>query len=184
MEKPAKAVQSGAKYKTSRTSYMTNYFIVILLVVFALLVWQRFSLSFSFFPQTNSELFSDLVIFIFLLVAVYLLEEADMERMLRHYFVTNNEVIKIEGIIRKKRISIPYQSVADVRVNKGVVGRLFNFGDVEITGMKENINMRGMKRPDEIYNAIQNKIARFRGGPRIRKLVPIEEEPEEEIEEE
>ena len=184
MEKPVKAVESGTKYKTSRTSYMTNYLIFVLLVVFALLVWQRFSLNFTLSPQTNAELFYDLIIFAFLLVAVYLLEEADMERMLRHYFVTNNEVIKIEGIIRKKRISIPYQSVADVRVNKGVVGRMFNFGDVEITGMKENINMKGMKKPDEIYDAIQKKIARFRGGPRIRKLAPIEEEPEEEIEEE
>jgi len=179
MEKSVETVEKYNEYRTSRISYVPNYFIAALTIIFLLLLWQKYNLTFNTVAATNSELISDLIIFGFIVVIIYLIEEADMEKILRQYSVTNNEVVKTEGIIRKKRISIPYQSVADLKVNKGVIGRMFNFGDVEVTGVKENIKMKGMKNPEEIYRLLEKKIARFRGGPRIRKLPVIEETQEE-----
>jgi membrane protein YdbS with pleckstrin-like domain len=102
-----------------------------------------------------------------------------VERAMRQYYVTNNEVMEIEGFVRKKRTVIPYQSIADVKVVKGVAGRIFRFGDVIIAGMKESIKMKGMKNPDEIYKIMENKIALMKTGGRGRR---IEREVEEEKE--
>lgn len=169
MKESVKTVESGVKYKTSRISYVTNYSIFILLVVFLFLLWQKFNLNLDFTLRSTENMVPFLVFSASLIIASYLLEEATIERIIRQYFVTDNEVIKLEGFLRKKRVVIPYQSVADVRVTKGVIGRIFNFGDVEVTGFKDAIVVKGVKDPDEICRIIQSKISRFRGGPRIHK---------------
>jgi membrane protein YdbS with pleckstrin-like domain len=77
---------------------------------------------------------------------------------IRKYVITNNEVMKVEGILRKKKFAIPYQSIADVKMSKGVVGRIFNFGNIEIMGFKEPIHMKGIRNPDEVLRIIENKV--------------------------
>jgi uncharacterized membrane protein YdbT with pleckstrin-like domain len=170
-----KIPEKGVKYKTSRIAYIGNYLLAILIIFFLLLLIQKLNLGFFLFPKTLGQVFSTFLIIGFVGLTAYFIEEPVIERIIRHYVVTNNEVIKIEGIIRKKRIAIPYQSVADVRVTKSFVGRVFNFGNVEISGFKDSITMKGMRDPEEIYRIIQNKISRFRGGPRIRKIEYEEE---------
>ena len=102
---------------------------------------------------------SQLITLAVMLPALALLFEPEIERILRQYLITNTDVAKIEGIIIKKRIAIPYQSVADVRVIKGIAGRIFNFGNIIVKGMKDDIFMKGIKEPDIIYRMIENKIA-------------------------
>jgi membrane protein YdbS with pleckstrin-like domain len=177
MEQPIRTVEKGVRYKTSRIAYIANYFIVILLIAFLFLLSQKFKLNFNLAAASVEELIPVLTFLAFAIVAVYLAEEVDIERIIRQYVVTNNEIIKIEGVIRKKRIAIPYQSVADIKVIRGVIGRIFNFGNVEITGMKNNIIMKGIKDPEEIYRIIQNKISRFRVWSKSRKI-QIEREEE------
>jgi uncharacterized membrane protein YdbT with pleckstrin-like domain len=105
-----------------------------------------------------------------LLIMVVLFEEPEVERLLRYYTITNTEVTKIEGILRKKKYAIPYQSVADVTLNKSIIGRIFNFGTIDVIGFKEGIKMKGMKNPDEIYNMIKQRIGSSRAfHPRARK---------------
>jgi len=99
-----------------------------------------------------------------LLTITFMMEEPSIEQWRRKYIVTNNEVIKIEGILRKRRISIPHGNIADIRVKKGIWGRLFNFGDLEISGMKENISMKGIRNPDQVYKIVENKISLMREG--------------------
>jgi uncharacterized membrane protein YdbT with pleckstrin-like domain len=80
--------------------------------------------------------------------------------MVRVYFVTDREIIKEEGIIRKNKISIPLQNVADVKMEKSVVGRIFNFGNVIVTGMKETIKIKGVKNPENLYYLIKSRASR------------------------
>jgi uncharacterized membrane protein YdbT with pleckstrin-like domain len=118
------------------------------------------NLKFSLSPQDPKEYIPTVGILGFLALVIFLLEQPNIERWMRHYVITNNEIIRVEGIITKKRAAIPFQSVADVRFEKGLVGRIFNFGTVHVTGIgKDNvIIMRGMHNPEEVYNIIRNKI--------------------------
>ena len=142
-------------YKTSRISYILNYILVLMLIFFLTLVLP----STELLPLDIVPLSSELVVLAIALLALVLLFEPETERVMRQYMVTNNEVAKIEGIFVKKSFAIPYQSVADVRVIKGVIGRAFNYGDVIVKGMKEDLTMKGMREPEVLYKIIQNKIA-------------------------
>jgi len=158
-------MEKGIKYKTSRISHVTNYFLIPLVAVF---------ISFLTFLLTNSLLI-EIATYACGIIIVFLLFEPEWDKIMKEYYITNEEVMEVDGIIRKKRIVIPYQSVADVKVMKGVLGRIFNFGDVAVAGMRENIKMKGMKNADEIYKIIENKIALMKRGGAKR----IEEEKED-----
>lgn len=86
---------------------------------------------------------------------------------MRKYQITNNEVTKIEGIITKKEISIPHINIVDIKVVKGVIGRIFDFGDITVRGVKDEINMKGMRDPEVIYRIIKNKITLI-GKPKVK----------------
>jgi uncharacterized membrane protein YdbT with pleckstrin-like domain len=106
-----------------------------------------------------------LIVFILILVFISaLFEEPEVERIMRKYVITDNEIVKIEGILRKRRISVPYQSIANIDVSKGIVGRILNFGNirVEIFGGKNDFILKGIKDPTSIQNIIENRIASLR----------------------
>ena len=166
-----KIPEKGVVYKTSRVAYVSNYILLILFLLFVFLLWPFLNLNFYLLPKTPGQLFSTMVIFVFILIGTYMIEEPAVERIVRQYVVTNHEATKIEGLLRKSRISIPYQSVADIKVEQGIVGRLLNFGNVIVTGVvrsekssgAESIVMKGLRNPNEVYRVIQNKINLMRG---------------------
>lgn len=152
----------GLVYKTSRISYISNYLIITLIIVLFILLMPY--LKFNLNPRTFQEYLPTLIAFGFLILTVGLLEQPFIEQWMRQYIITNNEIIKKEGIVRKKRITIPFQNVADVKLEKGVTGRIFNFGNIHVASFnKENsILMKGVRNPEEIHNIIQNKISLMR----------------------
>ena len=147
-------------YKTSFISFLDNYVLSALAIAFLLVLSTQFELTFTFSPKTTSQLISSLTILGVILVVIILLEEPFFERMVRVYFVTDREIIKEEGIIRKNKISIPLQNVADVKMEKGVIGRIFNFGNVIVTGMKDTIKIKGVKNPENLYHLIKSKASK------------------------
>ncbi len=160
-------VTKGIKYRASRRAYVGNYFLAILITIFFYLVYVRFiyptfGITFSLFPQTIDQMVPTITILGMAAVIALLFDEPILAGIIRHYVVTNDEVIKVEGIFRKKRVVIPFGNVADISVRKSVLGRVFNYGDIEITGFKEGINMKAMVNPELIQRIIQNKINMFR----------------------
>jgi len=151
-----KIPEKGVVYKTSRIAYMQNYVIATLVVILLILIFPY--LNFTIFITTTQELISYLVVFSLIIIITFMIEEPTIERWIRKYVVSNNEVMKIEGIFRKKKFAIPYQSIADVKLSKGIVGRIFNFGNIEIMGFKEGMNMKGIRNPDEVLRMIENKV--------------------------
>jgi membrane protein YdbS with pleckstrin-like domain len=157
-----KIPEQGTTYKTSRVSYISNYVLVILALVLLALIWPYLSVKIGFTSLRDVATYA--IFALFVVGITFLMEEPSIEQIMRKYVVTNNEVIKVEGLLRKKRISIPHGNIADIRVKKGIFGRIFNFGDLEITGMRENISMKGLRNPDEIYRIIEHKVSLMREG--------------------
>ena len=148
MKNPA----NGLVYRTSRIHYFTNYFIVALVSIILIII----------FPSLDifSNLLDLIIFFALLAIASGFAEEPEWGRLFRKYVVTNNEIKKIEGLLDKKEIIIPYQSVADVTIKKSFLGRILDVGSVHVRGYKEggDIEMKGMRHPEEIQRIVQNKI--------------------------
>jgi membrane protein YdbS with pleckstrin-like domain len=152
--------------KTSRLSYLYNYFIGALAIIFLLLFIGAFGLEFSFFPKTNHSAGTTLATLGLLAIAAWVIEQPELARFMRTYIVTRDEVIEIEGILTKRKIILPYQSISEVTVRKGPIGRMLNYGDVFIGAFRtgSDINMKGIKNAHKIHELIQNRINLLRKG--------------------
>ncbi len=150
--------ERGVTLKTAKKSYVVNYILVILLVIFLSVLFPLLDIQFSLQPRTVTEIFGTVVVFGFILFIGFLMEEPFLERMTRKYIITNDEVIKIDGIVRKTRIAIPARSVSDITVHKGIFGRIFDFGDVTVRGFKNEIIIKGVSEPEVMYKIIKNKV--------------------------
>lgn len=71
------------------------------------------------------------------------------------YVVTNRRVIQIFGVFNKNVTDSSLEKVNDVKMDQSVMGRLFNFGDIEILTASE----LGINRFTFIGNPIQFKTA-------------------------
>ena len=73
--------------------------------------------------------------------------------------VTNNRIIGKSGIISRDTIDISLKSIESVDVSQTILGRIFGYGDVSITGsggIKRNIV--GIKEPEKLKQAINTAV--------------------------
>jgi uncharacterized membrane protein YdbT with pleckstrin-like domain len=185
MDIPAK----GLVYRRSYISYIENYIMVALALIFLFLLWPYLNLNFYLTPTTPQQLLETMTILLIACFLAFLIEEPSIEGYRRKYVITNHEVMKIEGIFNKKTTTIPYQSVANIKISKNILARMLNYGTVHITcvGKEGNdITMKGIKSPEEVYNIIKNKISLMRETiiRKQKKLGKLSKEEEaEELEE-
>lgn len=137
------------KYRRSRISYIHNYILVLLLLAFLYLL----------FPYVHLEnLVWMAAVGIISLISLALILEPEYERSYRYYQIEENELSMVEGIFSKKKLSLMYENITDILVSRTVRGRVLNFGDLTVTGIRNDILIRGIRNPNKIYKYIREKI--------------------------
>ena len=161
MEEPKEIV-----LKTSRIYFLVNYILAALVIVFILLLYFTFGLKFTLFPKTQSEIVQTFIFLIVIGVAVAFIEQPEWARFRTKFIITMNEVIKHEGILNKERVILPYATVADIRVEKSLLGRILNYGTLSVSSFKagSDIIMKGIRYPEKIHVMIQNRVNLVREG--------------------
>ncbi len=166
---------------TSRIHFMGNYFIALLTIIFLVLAYTSFGLTFTLFPKAQSELVSTLVVLGIVGIAVAMIEQPEWEKFRTKFHVTMNEVIKEEGILRREKVVLPYATVADIRVSKGFLGRFLDYGTISVSSFKtgSDMVMKGVRNPDKVHSMIQNRVNMLREG-QLQMIGRTEKEPKTE----
>lgn len=174
MEKESKEIE----LKTSRIYFLGNYVIAGLVIIFLVLLYFIFDLNFTLFPKTQPELISTVVLLGVFGLAAGMIEQPEWARFRTKFIVTMNEVAKEEGILNKERVVLPYATVADIRVEKSVMGRIFNYGTLSVSSFKagSDMVMKGISYPAKIHVMIQNRVNLVREGQ--LQMFEKEKEPE------
>jgi len=104
-----------------------------------------------------------LVLFIFALLFVAPIFFIDW--MSTNYCLTDKRLIEERGIIGKRIVFIPLNKVQDVTCKFGVLGKMFDFGDLEIesAGTYGKIVFSFMAKPRERKEEINEAISRIKG---------------------
>lgn len=98
----------------------------------------------------------------------------------REYIVTNRRVIQIDGTINKNVIDSSLEKVNDVRMTQSVIGRMLNYGDVEILTASElgTNNFRRITSPIKFKTAMLNEKEKLgfaeNGAPAAPAPKPVE----------
>jgi len=161
MEEPREVV-----LKTSRIYFLGNYIIAGLVIILLLLFYFIFDMTFTLFPATQGELISTLILLGVFGIAAAMAEQPEWERFRTRFIVTMNEVMEYKGILNKERVILPYGTVADIRVEKSVMGRILNYGTLSVSSFKagSDMVMKGIGNPEKIHVMIQNRVNLIREG--------------------
>jgi uncharacterized membrane protein YdbT with pleckstrin-like domain len=87
------------------------------------------------------------------------------------YEILEDEVIVRAGIITKSVKHVPYRTVTNLVVKRGIMDRMFGLGSLHIqtAGMSGNTNaaeesLVGLENVQEVYELVAAELRRFRGG--------------------
>lgn len=135
------------KIKTSRRSFFTSYVTGTIILILLLILLPLASLPVWF-------------IYVSMVLIIIFFLESEIAIIYRTYIIESDKVSEIQGFISKKRIAIPSSKIANTVLKKGIIGRIFRFGDIIITGFAEDdkIILRGIFHPEKILETIEENI--------------------------
>lgn len=128
--------------KTSRMSYISSYFIsLLLIVIFVLLELHKISIF---------------VNLIFGFIILFIISHPEWFVWYYTFIVDKDRIIEESGILNKKRVTIPVSSIANVTLKQSLFGRIFNYGDIKVAAFGEaEITLRGVSNPSKIIDTLE-----------------------------
>lgn len=102
-------------------------------LVFAILIIALATIAFFFPPIAPFAPFG----YVLLLVPALGLVYDYMIWWNREYVITNHRVIQIDGVLNKNVTDSSLEKVNDVKMSQSFIGRIFNYGDIEILTASE-----------------------------------------------
>jgi uncharacterized membrane protein YdbT with pleckstrin-like domain len=119
-----------------------------------------------------------LVGFVLILVPIFTMVRDILHWTNRQYIVTNRRVIQISGVINKNVTDSSLEKVNDVKMVQSALGRIFNYGDIEIlTASELGINVfKKIGKPIRFKQAMINskeRLDHFENGTSSENIASI-----------
>lgn len=104
--------------------------------------------------------------FLILLIPTFTMTRDILNWTHHQYIVTNRRVMQISGVINKSVIDSSLEKVNDVKMTQSFLGRLFDYGDIEIlTASELGVNLfKRIARPVQFKTAMLNAKERLEHG--------------------
>lgn len=74
------------------------------------------------------------------------------------FAITNKRVILKTGMLKRKLIELQLNKAEGLRVEQGIIGRIFNFGSIKITSGGVNESFSPLAKPFEFKKQVNNAI--------------------------
>ena len=125
---------------------MGNYIIGVVLLLYLFLSGLIFTLS------------PIIITFLLVLILIFFLEPEEVIAN-RKYIIDAENVSEVKGVFSKKKLSIPVMNISGQSIDKGVLGRILNYGDVVVSSHTISIKIKGMRNPERVYNKIESLLS-------------------------
>jgi membrane protein YdbS with pleckstrin-like domain len=139
------------KIKTSLVSQLLDIAIILLTIIIVLFlkIYYNFEL---FKPSVQFAL-----VLLLIVVDLYILNELIIRRIYT-YEIDDAGVKENFTLFSKRETFIPYYNITNVELKKSFIGRMLNYGDVEVSSPQTKIIFIGIKNPEIVYNKIKEKV--------------------------
>jgi len=109
----------------------------------------------------------NLVVVCFLVVALYRLIDRVLFYVTSEFGVTSKRVLGKTGFVRRRSLDIVLAKVEAIRLSQSILGRILNYGDLEVTGTggTEEV-LRFIPDPLLFRKSVQEQLADIDGGIR------------------
>lgn len=111
--------------------------------------------------------FANITVLLFLGIALFRLVDRIVFYITSEFGITSKRVLGKTGFIRRRSLDIVLAKVEAIRLSQSILGRILNYGDLEVTGTggTEEV-LRFIPDPLLFRKAVQEQLADIEGGIR------------------
>ncbi len=107
-------------------------------------------------PVTTGDIF--LVFFLFLFL--YSLIRAELKRATTFYVITDNKIIRRDGILSKNTQMIPYTQLERVDLNQTLGQRILHIGTVVVDTGDDTLKIDHIAHPEKVQQLLSQRLGR------------------------
>jgi uncharacterized membrane protein YdbT with pleckstrin-like domain len=120
------------------------------------------NLGIDFFMAACSGIYVPVLLTIFFIAALYLLWQI-IEYYMVAYYITNKRLILKKGLFTSSLIDMPIEKVESIIVIQSLLGRIFNYGNVFVSGIGGMLpRYRCVKKPYKVRRVLNTVIDKNR----------------------
>ncbi len=137
------------------------YVLMILAAILAPLVFFH-PWYFDLIPATvlGPVTLRDILTGLLLLVALYSLLRAELKRATTFYIITDNKIIRRDGILNRNTQMMPYTMLNRVDLNQSFGQRILHIGSVLIDTGDDRMSIDHVAHPEKIQQLLSSRIGR------------------------
>lgn len=145
------------------TRYIAFHYYVLFLIALVLVPLVYFgTFFFDRIPKvTIGPINTNLILMgVLLLIALYALLRAELKRATTQYIITDNKVIRRDGILRKDTQMVPFTQLERVDLNQSLGQRILHIGTVVIDTGDDTLRIDHISHPEHVQELLSERIGR------------------------
>ena len=139
--------------------YVGAIFFLIVAGMFFFRVLQRFYPGFPS-PAIGSLTTNEIVGSLFLFLALVFTLVAELKRKTTRYIITDNKIIREDGILNKNTEMIPYTQLERVDLHQSLGERILKIGTIVVDTGDDSLTIDKVRRPKQVQEILSNRLGR------------------------
>ena len=139
--------------------YVGMFFALILAGLFYFQVIQRFAPSFPN-PGVLGQPLSTIQAVVFLFLALLAFLTAELLRKTTRYIITDNKIIREDGILSKRTMMSPYTQLERVDLHQSLLQRILKIGTIVVDTGDDSLNIDMIPHPQQVQDLLSARMGR------------------------
>ena len=139
--------------------YVGTFFFLLLAGTFFFGVVQRFLPSFPS-PSIAGWTTNQIAGAVFLFLAVLFLLVAELTRKTTRYVITDNKIIREDGILNKNTEMIPYTQLERVDLHQTLGERILKIGTIVVDTGDDSLSIDKVRHPKQVQEILSSRLGR------------------------
>jgi len=139
--------------------YVAAIFFLIVSGTFFLSLVQRFYPGFPA-PAIGGWTTNQMIGAVFLFFALVFLLIAELKRKTTRYIITDNKIIREDGILNKNTEMIPYTQLERVDLHQSLSERILKIGTIVVDTGDDSLNIDKVRHPKQVQELLSNRLGR------------------------
>lgn len=97
---------------------------------------------------------------LFLILALYGFLRGELKRATTRYMITDNKIIREDGILNKNTVMIPYTQLERVDLRQSFVQRILRIGTVVVDTGDDTLDIEMIPRPTKVQELLSERLGR------------------------
>lgn len=85
---------------------------------------------------------------------------AELRRASTHYVITDNKIIRRDGILNKRTMMVPYTQLEKVDLNQSLLQRILRIGTLVVDTGDDSIEIEMVPRPGQVQDLLSRRMGR------------------------